>query len=278
MQIQGQNAYHQQIEIKIDLLDYKIVLFEDIISQLFDEIVDWVARLEREMPFLLEMMEIYNVENILDVGCSTGNHAISLARKGFDVTGIDYSSFAIKKARENLSQAYLPMGVSVKFYQDDFSVFSHLSQEKFDAILILGNTLSLASDRDSIKDVMNNIHSLLADNGVVLIQVLNFENNEDNTRFSKLKEVRWEGDDCIVQRGYFVHRGYGTFLFNVLRQQEGKWDYWLKENTKIYPFTKNRFDKIINNTGFKVKKMYADFDKTSFKEESNDIIAILEKK
>jgi 2-polyprenyl-3-methyl-5-hydroxy-6-metoxy-1,4-benzoquinol methylase len=40
----------------------------------------------------------------IDLGCGTGNYAIYLAEKGFDVTGVDFSSSAIELARNRASQ------------------------------------------------------------------------------------------------------------------------------------------------------------------------------
>jgi len=45
----------------------------------------------------------------LDLGCGTGTNAITLARGGFRVTGIDFSCRAIRKAREKASRAGLPI-------------------------------------------------------------------------------------------------------------------------------------------------------------------------
>ncbi|UCE36996.1 MAG: class I SAM-dependent methyltransferase [Thermoplasmata archaeon] len=39
-------------------------------------------------------------ENILDIGCGTGSHAIELCRRGFKVTGIDISPVMIKQAKK----------------------------------------------------------------------------------------------------------------------------------------------------------------------------------
>jgi SAM-dependent methyltransferase len=36
---------------------------------------------------------------VLDIGCGTGKHAIALARRGYDVTGIDRSPFMLQHAR-----------------------------------------------------------------------------------------------------------------------------------------------------------------------------------
>ena len=35
----------------------------------------------------------------LDIGCGTGDHAVNLARRGWDVTGVDFVSRALQAAR-----------------------------------------------------------------------------------------------------------------------------------------------------------------------------------
>lgn len=52
---------------------------------------------------------------ILDIGCGTGRHAIELARRGYDVTGVDLSASQLRKAREKAQAA----GVAVRFEQAD---------------------------------------------------------------------------------------------------------------------------------------------------------------
>jgi cyclopropane fatty-acyl-phospholipid synthase-like methyltransferase len=37
---------------------------------------------------------------VLDLGCSSGGHALNLAKKGFSVTGVDFSPIAVKRAEE----------------------------------------------------------------------------------------------------------------------------------------------------------------------------------
>ncbi|MHA7649118.1 class I SAM-dependent methyltransferase [Mycobacterium sp. ML4] len=51
----------------------------------------------------------------LDIGCGTGDSAIYLARHGWEVTGVDFVSAALRKARTKAAAAH----VSVRFVQAD---------------------------------------------------------------------------------------------------------------------------------------------------------------
>jgi len=52
---------------------------------------------------------------ILDIGCGTGRHAIELAKRGYQVTGIDLSDSQLKRAREKAQKA----GVTIDFQTQD---------------------------------------------------------------------------------------------------------------------------------------------------------------
>jgi SAM-dependent methyltransferase len=52
----------------------------------------------------------------LDIGCGTGDNSIWLARRTFDVTGVDITALAIQKARRKALQ----IGIECKFVIADF--------------------------------------------------------------------------------------------------------------------------------------------------------------
>jgi SAM-dependent methyltransferase len=65
------------------------------------------AREERPQP-LLDLIQALPPGRLLDLGCGTGQDAIWCAQQGWDVTGIDNVSVAIKGARRAAASASVP--------------------------------------------------------------------------------------------------------------------------------------------------------------------------
>ena len=55
-------------------------------------------------------------KKVLDIGCGTGKNCIWLAKKGFEVTGTDFSKTAIKMAKENAKNNK----VNINLIENDF--------------------------------------------------------------------------------------------------------------------------------------------------------------
>jgi SAM-dependent methyltransferase len=66
---------------------------------------------EQEIDFLVEALGLQAGKRVLDVGCGPGRHSLALARRGLEVTGVDFSGDFIALARE----AAAAEGLSVRF-------------------------------------------------------------------------------------------------------------------------------------------------------------------
>ena len=55
---------------------------------------------DAEVDFLEEELELEKGNSVLDIGCGTGRHSLELARRGYNVTGIDISEKMLDKGRE----------------------------------------------------------------------------------------------------------------------------------------------------------------------------------
>ena len=74
--------------------------YNDWLSKTYYAAVDVEDRLSHEIPDLLKVFSQHKVKTILDIGCGTGDHAIDLARRGFNVVGIDRSHGMIAESNK----------------------------------------------------------------------------------------------------------------------------------------------------------------------------------
>ncbi len=87
----------------------------------------------------------------LDIGCGTGTNVLYLAEKGFDVSGVDISRVAIRKAIANARKR----GLTCNFLVLDFTQPQAVSKafSTFDILLDVGCLHSLSTrDRDRYVD------------------------------------------------------------------------------------------------------------------------------
>jgi SAM-dependent methyltransferase len=55
---------------------------------------------EQEVTFLVDALDLEPGMRVLDVGCGPGRHSLTLARRGFEVVGIDHSAEFVRLATE----------------------------------------------------------------------------------------------------------------------------------------------------------------------------------
>jgi cyclopropane fatty-acyl-phospholipid synthase-like methyltransferase len=105
----------------------------------------------------------------LDLGCGTGTNTITLAKNGWQVTGVDFSRRAIHIAERKVKQN----NVQVEFHLEDVTQLKSISG-KFDLILDIGCFHSLPSHKRL--RYINNIDEFLAQGGTFLIYLFVKEN------------------------------------------------------------------------------------------------------
>ncbi len=64
-------------------------------------------------PELLEFIETHSPGRAIDIGCGTGTNVITLARAGWQVTGVDFAPRAIKLAKQKIKDAHVQADLQV---------------------------------------------------------------------------------------------------------------------------------------------------------------------
>ena len=85
---------------------------------------------EQEVEFLVDALSLSSGARLVDVGCGPGRHAHALARRGFEVVGVDISERFIALAREAA-----PPGTRLRFERADARALEFDSE--FDAVISL---------------------------------------------------------------------------------------------------------------------------------------------
>ena len=63
---------------------------------------------EQEVNFLVDALALEPGMRVLDVGCGPGRHSLALARRGFELVGVDHSAEFVRLAREAAAADALP--------------------------------------------------------------------------------------------------------------------------------------------------------------------------
>jgi SAM-dependent methyltransferase len=73
---------------------------------------------EQEVAFLVDALGLKAGDQVLDVGCGPGRHALALARRGIEVVGVDLSEDFISLARDAAAADGLPARFEVGDVRD----------------------------------------------------------------------------------------------------------------------------------------------------------------
>jgi 2-polyprenyl-3-methyl-5-hydroxy-6-metoxy-1,4-benzoquinol methylase len=113
-------------------------------------------------PELLHFIATHTSGRALDLGCGSGTNVITLAKSGWQTTGVDFSPRAIHLAKKKAKQN----GVEVELIVDDVRQLRTISGS-FDLILDIGCFHSLSPD-SHVRYILN-IQRLLNPQGTYLL-------------------------------------------------------------------------------------------------------------
>lgn len=124
-------------------------------------------------PELIEFLDRHPPGRALDLGCGTGTNSITIARRGWQVLGIDFAPSAIRTGRKKVRAA----GVEVDLRVGDVSRLDGMTGN-YDLILDIGCLHGL-SERGKNR-TMENVARLLAPGGTYLLYCMLHEQDGES--------------------------------------------------------------------------------------------------
>ena len=146
-------------------------------SELFgDEYADAYDSLYQDKDYVEEcqlidrLLQVYGngpVRTVLDLGCGTGNHALPLAQRGYEIVGIDRSAGMLESARKKaISQQ---INGKANFYQDD--IRSVQLQRAFDASIMMFAVLGYQLENRDVLAALRTARKHLHSGGLFIFDV-----------------------------------------------------------------------------------------------------------
>mgnify|MGYP001100244143 CR=1 FL=1 len=201
----------------------------------------------------------HGIRNVLDVACGTGRHALEMARREYNVTGVDISEDRLNLANKRASEQNL----KIRFLVRDMTKLDFESE--FDAAYVLFNSLSLITQNEDLIKFMNGIHRSLTKDGLLIVQVGNLwlyiagnnftndyrEANDEKNGIRRHRSVR-----TIIgpYNNIYCHRTEARYWRNGKELKSKAWD----EPKRI--FSMNEFDLLCRLTNFKILSVYGNTD------------------
>jgi SAM-dependent methyltransferase len=134
---------------------------------LYDEYL--ADRTPIEIDRLEALLRVRPPLHILDLPCGQGRHAIELARRGYEVTGVDLSPFLLEIAEERARVD----GVRVQWLSGDMR--QPVAGERFDVVLNLFTSLGYFADEADDRKVVDAAAFMLLPGGRFVLEVINGE-------------------------------------------------------------------------------------------------------
>lgn len=213
---------------------------------------------------LIDSLNLKENAKVLDVPCGQGRHSVELAKKGFQVTGVDYSSTALKAAKKWARENK----VSPIFIKQDMRFLK--IKERFDAVVMLGNSFGYFSDADN-KKVIIGVSRLLKDGGFFIIHQLNpiealrqFGNEnsfEIPEGYVKMEDIFFDQFSFIKGSRWVVVRDKNKEILNV--------------KLRIYTFPE--ISSLFSSYKLNIVKVYGSFDMKPYQFNSPSMIIVAKK-
>ncbi len=127
-----------------------------------------IAAAEEEIEPLLRLVG-RKPRSILDLCCGPGRFAVPLARRGFQVTGVDRTAFFLEKAKERAAAE----NVEVEWVQEDMRTF--VRPGAFDLALSMFTSFGYFDDKDEDLTVLRKIFGSLRPGGALAMDVVGKE-------------------------------------------------------------------------------------------------------
>jgi len=233
----------------------------------------WVFRIDpertaKEVEGVLELLKPKSGSHFLDWAGGWGRHTIELAKRGYQVTLLDFAANHIEMARRLAEEA----GVKVNFVHSDFRQTPASIQADY-AINLFTSAVGYLTEDDDLQ-AFRSLHAALKPGALFLIDTMNlfwlvknyqprgWHESEDGKR-RLLSERKFD---------YMTNRNISREVYTEAGGEEEE------HRLDLHIYSAAELATILRRAGFEPVELYGDFNGESFDFDSKRIVMISERR
>lgn len=202
-------------------------------------------RTSAEIDFIDNFAKSRNYKKILDIPCGTGRVSIDLAKRGYNITGIDFNPNAVSKAKERCN---IPNAVWI---EGDMREINYENQ--FDLVISMWGSLGYFTDEENIK-FFHSVSKALTDKGAFIFDTNTLETISRKFQPSGINRIN---DNFILEeRTLDLVNSRINAVWSFINSSGKRFE--RKSSIRLYSY-KELLD-ILKKAGFKEFRAYGGFN------------------
>ncbi len=236
----------------------------------YDSMTSFEQRLIKEESMFRAIVEKHKIKTALDAGSGTGLHSLLLAKAGVEVTAVDISREMLRHLNIHSKNQKL----KIKTVKTDFLNLPTKIHQKFDAVFCMGNPLVHAKTQRELNKILFNFHRLLKPNGVLFIQILNYDRIISRREIiQSIKELNGK----FYIRFYGFNNNYIDFNLLTIERKDEILRHKM-QTIKLRPILQKEILALLKDVGFKKIESLGGLNGNKFsKYTSKDLLIVVKK-
>lgn len=228
----------------------------------------------RIISLLFKKIRLKRGSRILDIACGSGRHSFLLAKKGFNVTGLDLSRYLINSAKRKLNGEYSKYQKRLTFEIRDMRDIRHKGE--FDMAVNLFTSFGYFMNDSDNEKVIKGISRALKPGGYFLLDFLNSDYLRRN--IVPFDTQRFNGKVAVQLRGIVNKTVTKDIYIFSARKPKHYYPEMLHFTEKIKLYTSNDFNKMFRKYGLRILFSFGEYDGSKFDKRRSKRLILIAKK
>jgi len=241
----------------------------------YRKLIAWPARIERESPFLDDVLASAPSRRLLDLGCGTGEHSRYLASKGFSVVGVDLSESMLESCVDEKQ-------TGVEFVLGDISNVAAVVDGFFGSAICLGNTIPHLVSESALRSFVEGVAAVLEPEAPLIIQILNYDRIiENDERFLPINfRPDPDGSGTIVFLRLMDPKPDGSVTFypaslRLVADRDEPLELIASRRVDLRGWRRDEIELMLREGGFEAIDVFGGFDRSTWERlESRDLLLV----